>query len=254
MLSIPRIQEYYVYAFLVEWILTLADLSDELFEKYGVRENQGTRAYRVIRDDILSGELRPGDRLNEATLAEAHGLSRTPVRSALTRLTSEGLVEKIPRVGWFVRKLSLKELLDVFGFWRALQAGAAARAAECATPEQVAELREVGAKIETCDSERDVRAKMELEERFHALLVEASGYSDALRSLYNIHGIYWRLCPQLVDEHVAAHPGPVLVTHVEIADAIASGDPRRALLAVWDNTEELYQRLKAAVNVAKAHV
>ena len=229
----------------------MAGVDDKLLEKYGVRENQSNRAYRIIRDAILSGDLAPGDRLNEATLAEAHGLSRTPVRSTLTRLTSEGLVEKVPHVGWFVRKMSLKELLDLFEFWRALQAGAAARAAECATPEQVAELRELGAKIETCDNERDISAKMAWEERFHRLLVEASGYTEALRALYNIHGIYWRFCPQLVDEHVAANPAPVLVTHVGIADAIASGDSRRALLAVWDNTEELYQRLKAAADVSE---
>ena len=69
---------------------------------------------RKIEDEILTGTLIPGDRLDERALALRFGVSRTPVREAIGRLASLGLIEVKPRSGSFVAEVRLEELLQIF--------------------------------------------------------------------------------------------------------------------------------------------
>src|SRR5690242_601727 len=88
------------------------------------------RAYDMLRDKIFTGTLRPGARLSEYAEAKALGTSRGPVREAVSRLASEGLVEKIPGVGAFVRApADADELREVYQFREALECAAAELAA-----------------------------------------------------------------------------------------------------------------------------
>lgn len=85
-----------------------------------------TRVIEAVRQRIISGELEPGVSLSEIALAEAFGVSRTPVREALKQLQTEGLVEIRPRVGTFVTTPSRREINELFEM-KALLEGAAAR-------------------------------------------------------------------------------------------------------------------------------
>ncbi|MBN9112088.1 MAG: GntR family transcriptional regulator [Pseudonocardia sp.] len=79
-------------------------------------ERAADRAYRMIRADIMSGDLEGGSRLGEANMAERYGLSRTPVREALRRLQSEGLIEALPHRGARVvdwRSLDIAAIYDL---------------------------------------------------------------------------------------------------------------------------------------------
>ncbi|HET7304934.1 MAG TPA: GntR family transcriptional regulator, partial [Segeticoccus sp.] len=84
------------------------------------------RVIEAMRERIISGELEPGTSLSEIALAEAFGVSRTPVREALKQLQTEGLVEIRPRVGTFVTAPSRREINELFEM-KALLEGAAAR-------------------------------------------------------------------------------------------------------------------------------
>jgi DNA-binding GntR family transcriptional regulator len=84
--------------------------------------------FETLRDEILSGELQPGFLLNTLALSNRLGVSRTPIREALNRLVSIGLVENLPHRGSFVRKLSVEEVLEVY-YIRAALAGVCARLA-----------------------------------------------------------------------------------------------------------------------------
>lgn len=75
----------------------------------GGRPNLSTDLAAAIRDLITDGDLAPGQRLNEGQLAADLGVSRTPLREALTRLAAEGTIEAIPRIGFFVKPLSVDE-------------------------------------------------------------------------------------------------------------------------------------------------
>ena len=69
--------------------------------------------FNTLRDAIVSGDLKPGERLMEVDLAEKMGVSRTPVREAVRKLEMEGLVTMVPRKGTHVAELSAKDIMDV---------------------------------------------------------------------------------------------------------------------------------------------
>src|SRR5260364_471951 len=74
--------------------------------------SQTVRAQLTLRDLILTGALRPGERISELQAVEAAGVSRTPVRMALVRLEEEGLLEAIPSGGFMVKSFSERDVLD----------------------------------------------------------------------------------------------------------------------------------------------
>ena len=73
----------------------------------------GEVVFDHLREAILSGELKPGERLMEITLAEQLGVSRTPVREAIRKLQKEKFVEMVPRKGAYVANLTAKDIIDV---------------------------------------------------------------------------------------------------------------------------------------------
>lgn len=76
--------------------------------------NLKERAYKVIKDKIINCELSPGELLNEKSLVDEIGTSRTPIREALNRLEQENLIRIIPRRGVFVSDISLKDIMDIY--------------------------------------------------------------------------------------------------------------------------------------------
>ena len=84
--------------------------------------------FTTLRDEIFSGRLKPGERLNSTRLAERLGVSRMPVREALNRLISVGLLEYTPHRGAYVRRLSVDEVIEIY-YVRAAVEGIAARLA-----------------------------------------------------------------------------------------------------------------------------
>jgi DNA-binding GntR family transcriptional regulator len=103
--------------------------------------NASVAATELIRDAIVEGRLEPGRRLKEEELARELGISRTPVREALLVLQAEDLVSATPNRGAVVRSHDAEELDDLYELRSLLEGHAARRAAERATPEQIALLR-----------------------------------------------------------------------------------------------------------------
>src|SRR5271169_1260355 len=103
--------------------------------------NLKIHAYEHIRKRLLSGDLAPGASLSPALLAKEIGISHTPVREAISQLESEGLVERLPRLGARVRLIDRRELEELFELRETLEADAAAWAAERISEEQIVALR-----------------------------------------------------------------------------------------------------------------
>ena len=82
-----------------------------------------------LEQDIVTGHFRPGDRLDEQSLATRFGVSRTPIREALMQLASTGMVELLPRRGAFVTNLSIREVIERFETMAALEGMCGALAA-----------------------------------------------------------------------------------------------------------------------------
>ena len=98
--------------------------------------------FNTLRQAILKGELKPGERLMEIQLADRLGVSRTPVREAIRKLELEGLVVMIPRKGAEVASITETDLQDVLEVRRALEELAGSKACERITKEELAKLKE----------------------------------------------------------------------------------------------------------------
>lgn len=141
------------------------------------------KAYQYIRQMLVCGELAAGQRLVTRNLADEIGVSLAPVREALHRLASEGLVEHHPGAGAFVREASRQDLEELYVLRDATESCAAAEAARYASDEQLDEMDEIVDRwFEIADevTQRGRATKAQLnrwldnEEQFHLVLVEAS--------------------------------------------------------------------------------
>jgi DNA-binding GntR family transcriptional regulator len=130
------------------------------------------RAYAEIRRRIIEGEYPPGQPLSEVTLAQAHGMSRTPVREALSRLCHERYVERLSGRGFFVARVTVQAITETYEVRRLVEGWAAGRAAERATPEIIARLR---ALAERQDDEVTGVEAGNNNRRFHLAVAAAAG-------------------------------------------------------------------------------
>lgn len=120
-----------------------------------------------VRELILSGEVKPGDFLRLEPIAEAVGVSNTPVREGLLALRSEGFVKLVPRRGFMVESFTPEDVHDIFWAQAKLAGELAARAAKRITPEQIARLEEIVADLEKAHEAQDEERIVDLGHAFH---------------------------------------------------------------------------------------
>ncbi len=127
--------------------------------------------FESLREAIILGRLKPGERLMEIQLAEEMGVSRTPVREAIRKLELEGFVVMVPRKGAYVAGVSVKDIADVFEVRSALEGLAAGLAAERITEEEMEELEKT---ILQLSGEEDILTVVKKDNEFHELIYKAS--------------------------------------------------------------------------------
>lgn len=182
------------------------------------------QAYRILREKILSGELPPGHQLKEEELAELCKVSRTPVREAIRQLETELFVRRSDSQRSYVAEWSEADVAEVFALRGMLEAYAARRAAERIGPEAITELKKVNEAMRAvvAADELDAEAFLDLNARFHSLILHASA-SERLA------GLLGRLVLQPV-VHVTAlayereQVNRSLSEHMEITEALERGD------------------------------
>lgn len=140
-------------------------------------ENVGVveRVRAQLEQMILLGELQPGDRLNELSLATRFGISRAHLREAVRALEEARLVQVIANRGAHVRKLDLAEALELFDVRAGLARSAGRLAVLRGTRAQVKEIQEVHRRMGSAASSADPAKFHEFNLRFHALIMEAAG-------------------------------------------------------------------------------
>jgi len=144
-------------------------------------QNSVDQATRLIREDILSGRIAPGDRLKTAELAKQLGFSTMPLREALRKLEGEGLVAIEPNRGATVRKLDRAYITDLFELNTELRDFAVRRGMSALTLERIRELEALAAQYRAQIEAREDIAAIETNRRFNARLVEFGGNREALR-------------------------------------------------------------------------
>ena len=133
------------------------------------------RVYDHLRTEILAGRLEPGAELAEVALAEQLGVSRGPIRAAIGRLASEGLVTVRPRRGAVVSSLSKEEFLELYQVREALELMAVKLAVPRLQPEDIAALQQLIDQMAAHAERNRVAEFFEANAGFHARLVDASG-------------------------------------------------------------------------------
>jgi DNA-binding GntR family transcriptional regulator len=115
------------------------------------------RVYQGIKKDILSGVYRMGERLSVADLADQYEVSKTPVREALSALQHEGIVDIVPRVGYFVSHMTIEEVQNLFQLRLILEGASAELAAEHITGQELLELENIPRSWTTGDLDSHLR-------------------------------------------------------------------------------------------------
>jgi DNA-binding GntR family transcriptional regulator len=141
------------------------------------------RVYEHLREEIISGRLIPGAELHEAALARLLGVSRGPIREALGRLATEGLVTIRPRRGAIVRALSNEEFIEAYQVREALEMMAVRLAVPRLTTEDLLEMERLIDEMATCGEAEDVQAFFEANTDFHQRFFEVAG-NGMLSELY----------------------------------------------------------------------
>src|SRR6266498_3773422 len=133
-------------------------------------------AYQRLKDAIMNGVYMPNQRLIEAEVTQALGVSRTTLRAALIRLHEEGLVEIEVNRGARVRAFSLSEAVEILRVREVLEGLAAVLAIEKATPRDILELRAVVVEMEDALAADDVMRYAALNHRFHKIILDAADH------------------------------------------------------------------------------
>ena len=182
-------------------------------------------AYRRIRSEILTGNLAPGEQLREEQLAEACGVSRTPVREALRRLEVERFVRRNDSQRTFVNEWSFDEVEESFALRAMLEGRAAARAASRISSEEIEQLAAHNAAIRRSIEAPPVAVDAFLDHNraFHGIVLEAAGSPNLAQLLAGIveQPIVARTARQYDERQI----GRSLAEHEELVLAFRRSDP-----------------------------
>ena len=178
--------------------------------------------YEVLRRSILDGELPPGHRLRSDVLANELKVSRTPVREALRKLESEGLVDA-SRSGLVVRQSSEEDLVEIFYLREALEGMAARLAAENATRAEIDELHALFEDMEAVAGRGDIALVRKLTGEFHLLVCRASHNKRLIQSLQGLLDHVRQA--QSSTLYMPGRPADALKEHRALLRAIEKRDP-----------------------------
>ena len=183
--------------------------------------------FNTLRQAILRGELKPGERLMEVQLANKLGVSRTPIREAIRKLELEGLVLMIPRKGAEVADITEKSLMDVLEVRKALEELAVQLCCDKITGKEIEELHRAADDfrriLKTSD---DVTEIAEADVRFHDIIYLATGNQKLIQILNNLREQMYRYRVECI-KRKESHP-ILIAEHEEIIRRIENKEKKEA--------------------------
>ncbi|OLT45254.1 GntR family transcriptional regulator [Saccharomonospora sp. CUA-673] len=210
------------------------------------RESTAAIIARQLREAIMTGALPPGAQLGEAELAAQFQVSRGPLREAMQRLVSEGLLRSERHRGLFVIDLEPGDVQDIYAARTAVERAAATLVVRSADRDEVAATLDDAVKaMAEADEQGDPTALSEADLRFHEALIEASG-SPRLRRIARTLMIETRMCLSALQR---TYPGDGYETderiaeHKAITDAVRSGAERHLLRLLEEHMADAVDRL-----------
>lgn len=190
--------------------------------------------FNTLRQAILTGELKPGERLMEIHLANRLGVSRTPIREAIRKLELEGLVTMIPRRGAEVAQITEKSMKDVLEVRRTLDALSAELACERITPDEEEALKKACLDFEEAVKTKDAKIIAKADVALHDIIAAATGNQRLIQLINNLAEQMYRYRFEYIKD--ASQHERIIQEHRIIYESIMKKDK------------------EAASNMAKTHI
>ena len=183
------------------------------------------KVYNILKDQIINEELKPGERLLDDQLASTFGVSRTPVREAMARLSNEGLVESVSRSGVYVKKLTREDIEEIYEIRKALESLAARKAVSFITDKQIEQLSALVDKAKHSSGDR-YKAHLDLDVKLHDLILRScrnKRLAGIMTNLYTLIHVFRIRVGKNKEGAERAVKG-----HEAILEAIKARDARKA--------------------------
>ncbi|MGN6283802.1 MAG: GntR family transcriptional regulator [Afipia sp.] len=219
--------------------------------------SQSYKLKQAIEDAVIAGEFLPGDRLDEISLAERFGVSRTPVREALLQLGAEGFIEIRPRRGAIVSILSPTQLFEMFETMAEVESACGRLAARRLTPENDAAMEEAHRACERAAQDGDTEQYYAMNRNFHEAIYRATRNAFLADQAFALHkrlSAYRRVQLRARNRLLQS-----LQEHAGILEAIRAGNEQLAanrlhghVLVQGERFSDMMLNLKAEGRAAKA--
>lgn len=238
---------YIVYSVSLEVVAMAADGDVVAFRGAGGRRPQlPDEVASYVREQIMSGRFRPGDFLRMEPIAEAVGVSNTPVREGLLALRSEGFVRLVPRRGFVVAEFSRQDIRDLFWTQATLAGELAARAAQRITPAELDRLTAINEQLEQAIEAGDADRIGTLGHAFHR---QINLTADSHRLALLLAGVVKHL-PNRYYASIEARVESARQQHPTLLDLLRTHQARKARTAM---TEHIMQSAEFVIELLEQH-
>ena len=201
--------------------------------------------FNTLREAILKGDLKPGERLMELQLASKLGVSRTPIREAIRRLEQEGLAVTTPRKGAEVAKMTLKDMEDVLEIRDALDELAVRIACQKISDEQLRQLEDVKELFEKSTQTGNVKKIAEADVSFHDVIYEATGNPKLVTLLNNLREQVYRYRVEYIKD--PKNYPTLIAEHEAILDSLKNRDVKNAVEAMHVHVANQAEAVKMVI-------
>jgi len=209
------------------------------------------RVYDQLRDMAIGYAFKPGERLNEVALGKQLGVSRTPMREALGRLSIEKLLRFVPGKGFFCRDLDVNEVFDLYELRKSIEVSAVRLAVARAQEADIAALRAFLNETGPDAGQRSAAELVALDETFHERLMEMSGNREMLAVLRHVNArirfVRW------IDMAQADRPASQREHHA-VLDAIAARDEAAGMAVLERHIDRRLDRITVAIREGYARI
>ena len=201
--------------------------------------------FNTLREAILKGDLKPGERLMELQLASKLGVSRTPIREAIRMMEQEGLAVTTPRKGAEVAKMTLKDMEDVLEIRDALDELAVRIACQKITDEQLKQLEDVKELFEKNTQTNNVKNIAEADVSLHDVIYEATGNPKLVTLLNNLREQVYRYRVEYIKD--PKNYPTLIAEHEAILDSLKNRDVKNAVEAMHVHVANQAEAVKMVI-------
>ncbi|KYH30689.1 GntR family transcriptional regulator [Neomoorella mulderi] len=197
--------------------------------------------YVYLRNNILKGKLKPGERINETVISKKLSISKSPIREAMRKLEADGLITIKPRIGCFVIKLDAETAREIYEARQAIEGFAVRLLANKSNEELVEDLLEILKEYKETVENEDHVGRSEVDTKFHLRIVTAAGNSKLVKLFMTFRD--QSLLLKNIASYLPGRQNQSLIEHQEIVKAIQNKDYSLAQEAIINHIEGLKKKV-----------